>query len=152
MVTTCGNLDSCRLVEEESNKYFDIQFRGEGIGAIASKANGLIAEVAPGPMRTCYAHDREEYNCRQCDQRQDGRFTAYLAEPQQQQQEEENAMQDAEASPDELIWALQPDQADDKAIIEAAIEELQSRVDFATTDYLLDLVEHVDLQSAASPG
>ena len=77
MVTTCGNLDSCRLVEEESNKYFDIQFRGEGIGAIASKANGLIAEVAPGPMRTCYAHDREEYNCRQCDQRQDGRFTAY---------------------------------------------------------------------------
>ena len=46
-------------------------------------------------QRTCYAHDREEYNCRQCDQRQDGRFTAYLAEPQQQQQEEENAMQDA---------------------------------------------------------
>merc|ERR1712032_1665371 len=42
---------------------------------------------------------------------------------------------------------FQPDQADDRAIAEAAIEELQSRVDFASTDYMRDfLVEHADLQ------
>ena len=52
IITSHDNFDTCRVVEQGSSRYLDIEFPGESIGYIASKANGLLVDACLSPIES----------------------------------------------------------------------------------------------------